>query len=50
MKNGYIWDLIKNDAQSVWHPSLSDIQNNTKTVPQANKNYVQHPHYKHKTL
>ena len=44
MKNGYIWDLIKNDAQNAWHPSLSDILNNTNTVYQTKKTHVQQPH------
>ena len=37
MKHGYILDLIKKRAQSARHPSLSDILNNTKVVPQTNK-------------
>ena len=30
-------DLTKSLAQSAGHPSLLDILNNTKTVPQPNK-------------
>ena len=28
---------LKNYAQSDWHPSLSDIKNNTNTMSQAKK-------------
>ena len=50
MKHGYILDLIKNLAQSDRHPSLSDILNNTKAMPQTNKKkHVQYPHYRNKT-
>ena len=41
---------LKNDAQSDWHPSLSDIKNNTKTMSQAKKRHVQPLHFRNRTL
>ena len=34
---------LKNDAQSAWHPSLSDIKNNTNTMSQAKKKNMCNP-------
>ena len=41
---------LKNDAQSDWHPSLSDIKNNTNTMSQAKKKHVQPLRFRNRTL
>ena len=49
MKNGHIWDLIKDGALDAGHPTLSGILNNTNAVPQSKKTHVQFSHYGNKT-
>ena len=41
---------LKNDAQSDWHPSLSDIRNNTNPMSKAKKKHVQPLRFRNRAL